>query len=173
MERESIFLYLYNEHVNDLYAYGKALGVPHEDLQDVIHDVFLHIMNHYEGLNMCNGNIKFYLLRCLKNKIISNARTKVKACGIENVNEYDFSLHVTGLDLLIDKEERIKLLTRIKEMLYCLTSRQREAIYLRYMQELSYEEIAEILNITAKGSRKLVSRAMIELKNVRYCGKCV
>ena len=35
-------------------------------------------------------------------------------------------------------------------MLQCLTARQREAIYLRYMQELSYEEIAEMLHITER-----------------------
>lgn len=40
-KKESLFLYLYDSYVNDLYAYGKALGVSHEDLQDIIHDVFL------------------------------------------------------------------------------------------------------------------------------------
>ena len=80
---------------------------------------------------------------------------------------------MTGLDLLINKEERTKLMNRIEKMLQCLTARQREAIYLRYMQELSYEEIAEMLHITEKGSRKLVSRAMIELKNVKLLPRCM
>lgn len=171
--KESLFLYLYETYVNDLYAYGKALGILHEDLQDIIHDVFLHIMDHYAGLNICDKEVKFYLLRCLKNKVVSNARKNTESCGMENLNEYDFAIHVTGLDLLINKEERMRLLNRIEKMLQCLTARQREAIYLRYMQELSYEEIAEMLHITEKGSRKLVSRAMIELKNIRSWGKCV
>lgn len=167
-------MYLYDSYVNDLYAYGKALGVLHEDLQDIIHDVFLHIMDHYAGLNMCdNKQVKFYLLKCLKNKIISNARKNMEIYNIENLNDSDFPIHVTGLDLLINKEERTKLMNRIEKMLQCLTARQREAIYLRYMQELSYEEIAEILHITEKGSRKLVSRAMIELKNVRLLPRCM
>lgn len=165
--KESLFLYLYSSYVNDLYAYGKALGILREDLQDIIHDVFLHIMDHYAELNICDKQMKFYLLRCLKNKVVSNARKTMEIYGIENLNEYDFPIHVTGLDLLINKEERTKLMNRIEKMLQCLTARQREAIYLRYMQELSYEEIAEMLHITEKGSRKLVSRAMIELKNVR------
>lgn len=173
-KKESLFLYLYDSYVNDLYAYGKALGVLHEDLQDIIHDVFLHIMDHYAGLNMCdNKQVKFYLLKCLKNKIISNARKNMEIYNIENLNDSDFPIHVTGLDLLINKEERTKLMNRIEKMLQCLTARQREAIYLRYMQELSYEEIAEILHITEKGSRKLVSRAMIELKNVRLLPRCM
>ena len=93
--------------------------------------------------------------------------------NIENLNDSDFPIYVTGLDLLINKEERTKLMNRIEKMLQCLTPRQREAIYLRYMQELSYEEIAEMLHITEKGSRKLVSRAMIELKNVKLLPRCM
>ena len=167
-KKESLFLYLYDSYVDDLYAYGKALGVLHEDLQDIIHDVFLHIMDHYTGLNICdNKQVKFYLLKCLKNKVVSNARKNMEIYNIENLNDSDFPIYVTGLDLLINKEERTKLMNRIEKMLQCLTPRQREAIYLRYMQELSYEEIAEMLHITEKGSRKLVSRAMIELKNVK------
>ena len=173
-KKESLFLYLYDSYVNDLYAYGKALGVSHEDLQDIIHDVFLNIMDHYAGLNICeNKQVKFYLLKCLKNKVVSNARKNMETYNIENLNESDFPIHVTGLDLLINKEERKNVLNRIEKMLQCLTARQREAIYLRYMQELSYEEIAEMLHITEKGSRKLVSRAMIELKNVRLWGRCI
>ena len=80
-KKESLFLYLYDSYVNDLYAYGKALGVSHEDLQDIIHDVFLNIMDHYAGLNICeNKQVKFYLLKCLKNKVVSNARKRQDIC---------------------------------------------------------------------------------------------
>ena len=103
-KKESLFLYLYDSYVNDLYAYGKALGVSHEDLQDIIHDVFLNIMDHYAGLNICeNKQVKFYLLKCLKNKVVSNARKNMETYNIENLNESDFPIHVTGLDLLINK----------------------------------------------------------------------
>lgn len=166
IELERLFNHLYNTYIDDLYAYGKALGVSREDLQDVIHDVFLHMIDHYESLKFNDENIKYYLLKCLKNKVISNARQHKDICDMAYVNEYDFPIRVTGLDLLIDKEERTSLIIRLESMLQQLTARQREAIYLRYMQELSYEEVADILNITAKGSRKLVSRAIIELKNL-------
>lgn len=167
-ELEVIFSHLYNSYIDDLYAYGKALGVRSEDLQDVIHDVFLHVIDHYDNLNFYDDNVKYYLLKSMKNKIVSNMRQQKDAHNIESVNEYDFPIHVTGLDILIDKEEQTSLTSRIESMLKHLTSRQREAIYLRYMQELSYQEIAGLLNITEKGSRKLVSRAIIELKSLRF-----
>ena len=169
VELKQMFDYFYNAYFNDLYAYGKTLGVAHEDLQDVIHDVFLHIIDHFEILKFYDSNIKFYLLKCLKNKIISNLRQQKDFCTMENVNEYDLSFRVTGLDVLIDREEQTLLVKWIDSMLQHLTERQREAIDLRYMKELSYEEIAGILHITEKGSRKLVSRAILELKSLQRC----
>lgn len=158
-----LFDQLYHAYIDDLYAYGKALGVSYENLQDAIHDVFLNVIDHYDNLKL-DENIKYYLLKSLKNKIISNARKKVEHDDIGYADESDFSIKITGLELLIEKEERDRLTKKIEKMLTLLTPRQKEAIYLRYMQELSYEEIASMLDITEKGARKLVSRAIIELR---------
>lgn len=163
-EIDKLFAQLYNTYIDDLYAYGKALGVSYENLQDAIHDVFLSVIDHYNYLRL-DENIKYYLLKSLKNKIISNARKKVEYDDISYADEYNFSIKVTGLEILIEEEERNRLVNTIEKMLNLLTPRQREAIYLRYMQELSYEEIAKVLNITEKGARKLVSRAVIELRD--------
>ena len=46
-----------------------------------------------------------------------------------------------------------------------LTERQREIIYLRYMQECSYEEIAEIMQISVPACRKLLYRTLLKLKH--------
>ena len=49
-------------------------------------------------------------------------------------------------------------------MLDSLTERQREIVYLRYIQEYDYEQIAQLLNITVHGCRKLLSKAMQNLR---------
>ena len=41
-----------------------------------------------------------------------------------------------------------------------LTNKQREVVYLHFMQELSYQEVAEILHITPKSVRKIIYRAL-------------
>ncbi|MDD4632380.1 MAG: sigma factor-like helix-turn-helix DNA-binding protein, partial [Proteiniphilum sp.] len=45
-----------------------------------------------------------------------------------------------------------------------LTDRQREIIYLRYVQEYDYKQIAELLQISVHGCRKLVSKAILSLR---------
>ena len=75
-----------------------------------------------------------------------------------------FSVEVSVLDTLIDEEERRRLKLMVEELLAELTPRQREAIYLRYVQGLDYEEIAQSLGMSADSVRKLVYRAMVSLR---------
>ena len=70
----------------------------------------------------------------------------------------------SGLDIIEEKEERIEITRQINDMMKCLTDRQREALYLRFMQELEYDEIAVILGLTLKGTRKLIYRAIERIR---------
>ena len=54
---------------------------------------------------------------------------------------------------------------RLQEMLNALTPRQREAIYLRYTQGLSYEEVGRVMGIQPTAAQKLVYRAIEEMRN--------
>ena len=57
----------YEQYVDELFSYGMAFGMEKEYVLDVIHDVFLHL---YESVNKIEmpDNPKFYLLRSLKNE---------------------------------------------------------------------------------------------------------
>ena len=46
-----------------------------------------------------------------------------------------------------------------------LTPRQKEAVFFRFYENMSYEEIADILNISVKATYKLVARAILMLRD--------
>ena len=71
---------------------------------------------------------------------------------------------MTVLDELIRDEDRIQIQNGVEKYLNCLTSRQREAVYLRFIQDLDYEEIAVLLDMSPHGVRKLTSRAIIRIR---------
>ncbi|MDD4639480.1 MAG: sigma-70 family RNA polymerase sigma factor [Bacteroidales bacterium] len=58
------------------------------------------------------------------------------------------------------KEEQSFLKRKVEKILSLLTDRQREAVYLRYMQDLDYEEIATMMDMQSESVRKLVFRAL-------------
>jgi len=47
-----------------------------------------------------------------------------------------------------------------------LAPRQREAIYLKYVTGLSYEELSAAMNLSYQASRNLISHAMERLRKV-------
>lgn len=154
---------LYEKYVNEMFSYGIALGVERETLYDLIHDVFLHLIEHQNEIPG-EGSEKYYLFRSLKNRLISLKRKEICFEGLEEVDDYEFSISVSGLELIEEEEERKEVAELIEEMLQCLTGRQKEAIYLRFMQELEYDEISELLGLTTKATRKLVYRGLDRIR---------
>ncbi len=156
------FTSIYNKYVNELYAYGIGLGFNPETIKDAIQEIFYKI---YFNRDLLKGviNLKYYLFRSLKNKLLDVFRSSVPTHEISE-SEPDFTITVTILDELIDLEEKATLKNRVEKLLDRLTNRQREAVYLRFMQEMSYDEIAELLKMTPQATRKLIFRAMERMR---------
>ncbi|GHT61958.1 DNA-directed RNA polymerase sigma-70 factor [Bacteroidia bacterium] len=161
---EFAYTCLYNQYADTLLAYGIGLGFEKETVKDAIHDVFLKLYFNRESLKDID-NLKFYLLRMLKNRLLDILKTTVDTSDI-GIQELNFSITTTILDELIGDEERLALQNKIEKLLSCLTDRQREAIYLRYMQEMSYDEIAGLLKMTPQATRKLIFRAMERMREL-------
>lgn len=156
---------LYNLYVDDLFTYALYLGFEKETVMDAIHDVFCKLAAEKELFHEVE-NVKFYLFRSLKNRLYDIYKTRRAHMVFWTIDMPDppFDIHVTVEDLLIDKEEQQQIRLCISEMLGSLTQRQREIVYLRYVQEYDYLKIAELLNISLHSCRKLLSKAMQNLR---------
>jgi RNA polymerase sigma factor (sigma-70 family) len=164
MRKENIAS-LYNRYVDDLYTYALYLGFEKGIIMDAIHDVFCKFAAD-EKLLQDVSNIKFYLFKSLKNRLydIYKARKEYVELSAIDLQETPFNIQVTIEERLIGQEEQQQIKNQLAEMLDSLTERQREIVYLRYIQEYDYEQIAQLLNITVHGCRKLLSKAMQNLR---------
>lgn len=156
------FSLIYNSHIDKLYSYGIHLGFHGEICKDAIQDVFYKLYLSSENLSNIN-NIAAYLFRSLKNRLIDISRKDSRTQSIDFIDQ-SFSINVTVLDNIIDVEKANLLKNKIEELLKILTPQQREAVYLRYMHELNYTEISELLDINPDSARKLMFRAMKRLR---------
>jgi RNA polymerase sigma factor (sigma-70 family) len=64
------------------------------------------------------------------------------------------------MDSILAKEKQALLVKKVEALLETLTERQKEAVYLRYMNEMEYEDIARLMNITADSAKQLVHRGI-------------
>ncbi len=157
---------MYNRYVDDLFAYASYCGFPKETIMDAIHDVFCKLAEEEQLLKQVS-NKKSYLFKSLRNRLYDIYRVQkhdLSLSDIGNTDELPFDINVSIEDNLIDAEERAAIKKQIENMLQSLTARQREIVYLRYIQEYDYPQIADILNISIHGCRKLLSRAMKTLR---------
>ncbi|WP_071146206.1 RNA polymerase sigma factor [Bacteroides ihuae] len=154
------FTLLYRHYVNQLMAYGIGWGIDRETLKDAIQDVFYKLYCNRKAFEGAT-NPKSYLIRALKNRIIDLQKSNIKTTGL---TELEFSVVPTVLDSMIAEEERETIEQQIQQYLNLLTGRQREAVYLRFIEEMEYEEIAEILDMTAPAARKLICRAIARIR---------
>lgn len=160
---------IYIEHIDQLYAYALHLGFDEHVAMDAIHDIFYNLCINSTLLKEIT-NIKFYLFRSLKNRLIDIQRTNKEYTGIISSDEeicenLSFQLNVTVEDELIQEEDREEIRRKVENILNQLTDRQREVIFLRYIQEYSYEEIAELMKISVESCRNLMSKAFNRLRN--------
>lgn len=156
------FANIYNLYVNDLLSFGISLGFDEDTCRDAAHDVFYKMYKDKNKLVHVK-DAKSYLFRCFRNRLF-NIYNKTSRVSPLTDEETPFTTNITILDTIIGKEELEKLQLTVSELLNELTPRQREAIYLRYMQELDYEDIAEILKMNSNSARRLVHRGFKALR---------
>ena len=152
---------LYEEQVDSLYSYGCKFTCDRELVKDCIHDIFVKL---YEKEDISTiRNKKFYLLRSLKNRLLD----ELSRAQPENIDEATFSYlqEVTDEERLMDINETDQLRKKYIEKIFeNLTGRQKEAVYLYYIEELTYEEICQLLGMNYQSVRNIIHRALVRLR---------
>ena len=149
------------------FSYALGFGFDKQTAMDAIHDVFCRVCIREREVQEIQ-NPKFYLLRALRNQLIDTYKLKRNYSEVltgEITDELPYKIKITVEDEIIAAEEQAEVSQKVDEILSILTERQREIIYLRYMQECSYEEIAEIMQISVPACRKLLYRTLLKLKH--------
>lgn len=158
---EMAFSQLYCLCFDDLLAYGRRVGGDNEMVEDLIQDLFLKL---YQKKIILEDNTKLrsFLFRALKNLIYNQLLRNAK---LQSLPDYDFAF---DLDYTIDEQlswmHDQGLSDEVHHILKGLTGRQKEIIYLRFIHEMSFEEISEIMKINTQSARNLLFRSMEKIR---------
>ncbi len=161
-EGELSFSALYETHFQRLFEYGCRLHADQYLVQDCIQDTFIKLWHNRDRIPEIN-NIKSYLLIALKNNILNKIASARSNAEVKEDNLFELTYSIE--EEIVKRETSAKTLTELYAALNALTSRQKECLYLRYFEGLSYDEIAALLNISTKATYKLTARALEYLKN--------
>ncbi len=131
------------------WVYNIAYGMlgHHEDAEDAAHDAFLSVWQNIDSFKF-RSRFSTWLYRIVKNKCLNviDQRKRRKTDPME----IDDSQPWVPLDNVTPEQEVLR--TEQSEILHAALGRLKESyrtiLILRELRELSYEEIAEVLNCT-------------------------
>ena len=154
--------YIYREYSQALYAYGMHFTSDKGLAEDCIQDVFIKIFQNRRHLQSTD-NIKLYLFIALKNKLFNIFRKDIKYSQIDSL-EPVFAAEYTIEDEIIENEREQFLNEKMIRMLEVLSPRQKEIIYYRFVEGLSYEEICQIMDMNYQSTQNLIQRSLKKLR---------
>lgn len=159
---DEAYTYIYREYSQALYAYGMHFTSDKGLVEDCIQDVFIKIFQNRRHLQSTD-NIKLYLFITLKNKLFNIFRKDIKYSQIDSL-EPVFAAEYTIEDEIIENEREQFLNEKMIRMLEVLSPRQKEIIYYRFVEGLSYEEICQIMDMNYQSTQNLIQRSLKKLR---------
>ncbi|MDP4268578.1 MAG: RNA polymerase sigma factor [Bacteroidota bacterium] len=135
------FALLMKKYREPIYWHVRRLVVSHEDAEDILQEVFINVFRFFESYK---GDSKLYtwIYKIATNECARMFRSrKGTHLSFDEVGEV---LVNTLYDSSSDESDRILLL--FQEAILRLPEKQRLVFNLRYYDELSYEEISQILD---------------------------
>lgn len=160
---QEAFRQLYEQYADQLYSFGLKYTLDTELLKDCIHDLFVDLHAYRKNLSPA-VNIRYYLLRSLKRKMNAAFKRAARDTAYPGDEYGGFSLVCSAEETMLMDEQQQETLHLIAGEMNRLPLRQKEALYLKFYQELDYDEVAALMKISVPTCRTLVYRAIKQLR---------
>lgn len=157
---KTTFLNAYTAHSDAIFRHCYFRLFNRERAKELTQDTFMRTWEQLmKGVEI--RNIKAFLYRIATNLIIDETRKK-KTDSLDALQEHGFNPAVTEQNKLIDYLE----VAKIKKILDQLDSKYRDAITLRYLQDLSIKEISQVLGRSQNVISVRLHRGLKEIKKL-------
>lgn len=157
---KNAFSVIFLDYYDDLYNYGVKLCHQNDIVKDSIQDLFLKLWKNRNNLNPVN-TVKPYLFKSLRHHILDSLALRKNFLQIEDSFEGSvFDITFTNEDFLANSQVKEDVKFNVIKVLNGLSSRQREAIYLRYFEKLDFDTIAGVMDMNVQSVRNTIHRGL-------------
>lgn len=156
----------YEEHARGILRHAYFKVKDKEAAEDMVQETFFKAWRNIADEEGEIKNIRAFLYKILNNTIIDYYRTKKETYSLEQSFEENENLAIeenTDEKRLDDEMDNLKL----KKYLSEIKEEYREILIMKYMDDLSINEISKITNSSPVNVRVTIHRALLSLKK-RY-----
>ncbi|MDF9798982.1 RNA polymerase sigma factor (sigma-70 family) [Catalinimonas alkaloidigena] len=158
-DREAVGV-IFDRYILLLYSYGHKFTSNREVVEDCIQELFAEIWEKRTRLSDTNA-IKFYLFKGLRRRILRC----IKQAQHWEINEgAEHHITFSQEDKIISQQLREEQIRQLNDALHSLTRRQKEALYLKFYNRFTYDEIAEMMTLNKRTVYNLISQAISNLQ---------
>ena len=152
------FAEVYEQEYSYIYNYIYMQVMHRENTEDLVSDVFMRAMAHYDGFDPSKASVRTWLCTIARNCLIDyyrkNGRRKT-----ENLDDAPEPSAVDEYDILKNPANK-----EVYRLLQQLSEEERELLNMIYVQELKNPQIGAILGINAKAVSERHRRLLAKLR---------
>ncbi|MEY2867693.1 MAG: hypothetical protein RIR01_93 [Bacteroidota bacterium] len=160
---EQAFSILFKRYYGCLLQYGNTFLPFSEKVQDCVQDVFTDIWVYRNSLSS-TVVVKAYLLSSVRKRIVRLHQRDRVFNKSKSVDAIEFLFDFSVEHRLVSDELTAGKVMQLNKVLNVLPARQKEALYLRYHNSLSVDEIAVILNVNYQSANNLLHRGLLNIR---------
>lgn len=170
---ERAFKTLYDRYQGPIYRFALHMSGNRATAEETTQEVFTRIITNSKGYDATRGSLGSYLFGMARNiarRAIQDVSSEL-ALEEEALDQDEFAV-AAGLDLLEDLTNG-ELVDALRAAVLALPQQYREAVVLCDLEEISYQEAAELLQCSPGTVASRVHRGRKILKKKLSCEKCV
>ena len=131
------------------------------DAEDVVQDAFADFWENRHKLKHIH-NLEGYAVQSVKNRCISLMRRRKETVNIANLNNLIDEDTATEVALIEERSQKLdRMMTHLPDL-------QRQAVQMRYIDQMSHEEIQHRLGLSSSNVYTTISRAISALKAMSH-----
>lgn len=167
------FARLYDAYERRIYNFCLRIVGQKHDAEDATQETFIKVLGRLPDLQDRDLNFRAYIFTAARNASYDVISRRKKTSAVGDFDDEAKPLHGERPDLDEDPERSAMLDSQrlaVQAANERLPERQREVLALREVEEMSYEEIAEVMDSNSNSVAQLISRARLRLRNEMQLG---
>lgn len=156
------FSKLYDHYLAQIYRFIYIKVNQRETVEDLTHEVFLNAWQNIKGYRFQGFPFGSWLYQIARNRVIDFYRTRKNNVRLDNIDPDTVKIE-NSIELALDQEFSLE---RILNAIRNLNHDQQDVLLMRFVEDLSHQEIAQALEKSEGAVRLIQHRALNELKEL-------
>ena len=156
---------IYQCYYDQLYNYGRKFTSDYFLIEDSIQQLFVNLWKNKTKL-ATPPSVKNYLYKSFRTTLFKQLK-RASHNVYYRPDAHPFMVSLSTEAQLIQSEQQAELRAWLQMAIKSLSDHQREAIFLKFYDQLSYQEISEVMQIEVRSAYDLVHKGLARLRKIR------